>query len=389
MMLPMLRLIAALLLCLGCWSWVLRTCVQYQINYLDVFGFPYTQSVTWHEILELSSLTSFGLVITIIVTFYVSSPWFEYVVPLFVLFLLILLLVPPKQTQRRARSALFSVLQRCVCLPFTRKIQFVDFFVADWCCSLAVPLMDVLYVFCYYFIHRPFSSSGQRTMSQIMLNPHIGQWHPHESTSHRLVHHVHRDACRCNDAAERYYFVLALVPFAWRAAQTAKMYITTKNKVHIVNHFKYQSFIMDFSIKLVYALYPSSSLLLKMSWASHIFSEFYGLCWDILMDWGFIRGRSRALLLQSPWIYWMAGAFDFAGRFCFIPAELWLKPNMSGPELLALQGGIEIIRRTVWSLFRLENENVSNLEAYRMPTPSSPSSDLRDPIDASFGSEAS
>lgn len=92
------------------------------------------------------------------------------------------------------------------------------------------------------------------------------------------------------------------------------------------------------------------------------------------MDWGLIRSNEkgkkylRPKLLYPAWFYYYAMVSNFVMRF------FWLLPlyNSYYPQwvkdsqlIVLIQSLVEGFRRAQWSLIRIENENVNNLERYR------------------------
>jgi hypothetical protein len=110
--------------------------------------------------------------------------------------------------------------------------------------------------------------------------------------------------------------------------------------------------------------------------AAYMVSSLYAFTWDVKMNWGlgcksehhpYLRDR---LMLHKPRYYVLAIILDFFLRFAW--AMTFLPPsggffagaffqNVLGPTLAAL----EILRRTMWMWFRLENEHLHNTEGYR------------------------
>ena len=486
---PTLRLLSSVIAAMLCWAWVMRVCAQHQIDFLAVFEFPRKHSVTWQEVLEHAALSSFGLAAATTIylrgqpgaasppaasssparapppTHHAATPSpfgveiaveeaeeavaavetaivthaQEYVLPAFTVCFVVSLLWPFRRSARHARNAFGRVLLRCLKLPFGRDVKFVDFFLADWGCSLVIPAMDLFYASCYY-VHG-YSSDGYHSNHvhgglhhRIVLPRHTVNGRP--ANAHPGAAAAGDDATSADpfDAAstpcawERYYFALAAVPYVWRACQTVRMYRRTRNRAHLCNHAKYQSFLVDFAVKQAYTLRPTSAPLYYAAWGTHTVAEVFGFLWDLTMDWGFIghlcdawagvagpraaastsggggetelvtvtparqkppttaaappadaaeatarRGPPKRLLLfRHKVVYVLAAAFDFVGRFFYVAAELWLSRSISPPWLLLIQSYLEIARRAVWAVFRLENENVANLEAYRpmgLPSP--------------------
>lgn len=128
-------------------------------------------------------------------------------------------------------------------------------------------------------------------------------------------------------------------------------------------------------------------------------STLYTYSWDVTMDWGLGRpqynGLRKRLMYRRVWVYYGGSTPRFhaspprttptltlfCALFAPLPATaaicadlvlrfLWtltLLPSRAGVLLLAdyldpFLAAAEICRRTMWGLFRLENEHLSNTE---------------------------
>jgi len=96
----------------------------------------------------------------------------------------------------------------------------------------------------------------------------------------------------------------------------------------------------------------------------------YSYGWDIYMDWGLLRADNglRSQLLYSPLFYYTASVIDLVLRCTWLISVIW--PSSSYPyiasfEFATILAVAELSRRWIWSLIRIENEQVSNLERYR------------------------
>lgn len=98
-------------------------------------------------------------------------------------------------------------------------------------------------------------------------------------------------------------------------------------------------------------------------------STCYNIFWDIYVDWGCLRKNNKYFLLREKLtfpqiVYYIAIFYDIiiraAWTWYFIPV---------GSNLLEwknlLKDTLEVTRRGLWALIRIENENISNPEQYR------------------------
>ncbi|CUG87815.1 transmembrane protein, putative, partial [Bodo saltans] len=281
-MFPISRLCISLLFAGVCWSWVLFTFERRKINYLYVFEFSQTASTTWMQCLEYSLLMFFLCCLFSVLYVraslhkdpsadcYSSAAGFPflapYMMPTFLVIWISSLVFPIRHVFWKTRNAFARVFFQCMHLPFG-DVRFVEFFVADWGTSMVIPCGDLLYLLCFYTAeaHSAFTNSPSGV---------------------------------CLDVQKKYNFPVAMIPYFWRGCQTFKMYKKTGIKAHLVNHGKYQSFLIYFVISWAYALWPCDALNV-LSWIMHFVAEVYAWVWDILMDWGWIKGRERAMMFKS------------------------------------------------------------------------------------------
>lgn len=99
--------------------------------------------------------------------------------------------------------------------------------------------------------------------------------------------------------------------------------------------------------------------------------------WDFYWDWGLFRGTQkgnrilRDEIKYSPKFYYFAMVTNVILRFWWVLNMAVFKFSGSAAFLQGIQIMIfismmmEAMRRTIWSLIRVENELVNNFEKYR------------------------
>jgi hypothetical protein len=319
---------------------------QRRINYLYVFEFSQAASASWMQVLEYGLLMLLLSILSTVlfarstlrdereacystaVGFPTATP---YIMPVFMALLVGSIAFPIRHVFFRTRNSFFRVFRQCLKLPFV-DVRFVDFFVADWGTSLIVPCGDLFYVVCYY-------TAG--------LNDVIND-HPTKM---------------CANARHDWNYPVVIIPYFWRGCQTLKMYFKTKKIAHLINHGKYQSCILFFVLEWANALWPSDALNICV-WISRVWAQLYCWVWDVLMDWGWISGKKRIMMFPGR-VYVIAAIVDFCLRMYWIFVVLYIQPAIGKDYTYLLQGTVEVFRRSMWSIFRIENENVNNLELYR------------------------
>lgn len=111
----------------------------------------------------------------------------------------------------------------------------------------------------------------------------------------------------------------------------------------------------------------------QIGWSTLFFgTALYGFWWDVYMDWGLGRKEygflGPRLIHPKKRVYYSVIFIDLVLRSMWL---LGFVPTSAGfifalPEYFALvQIVLELFRRTIWGLFRLEHEHRSNVSGYR------------------------
>mmetsp|Transcript_9873 Transcript_9873/g.15806 ORF Transcript_9873/g.15806 Transcript_9873/m.15806 type:complete len:474 (+) Transcript_9873:81-1502(+) len=334
------------------WAWVVRVCRASAMNLESVLGGivqPY--AATFHSALVL--------VIVLLVardTHLIAAetpgltwrPWLTCNMGLHVVFI-VLALLPLPALQRESRASLVRTLYESAIAPFA-PVTFWHVIVADYLTSLAKTFSDIQMAWCvaaHIFLEQ---KSGQHVRSEKLW----GDYHDH-----------------CTDSYSN--MLMLALPFWFRLMQCLKVYSQTKEQKNLWNALKYTT-----AFPLVYAGYlrnqePSPEHTRFFIFSAVVQSSFT-FVWDILMDWGLperpasvsIRScfgfglRERTLVSRQRHIYVSLCVGNFLLRFA------WTLSTFGG---IASHGVgmfffefIEIIRRTVWAVFRIEWELVRNAD---------------------------
>ena len=92
------------------------------------------------------------------------------------------------------------------------------------------------------------------------------------------------------------------------------------------------------------------------------------------MDWGLLRSNLNNPFLREKimyprvWYYYVMISnliLRFAWIMTLAPMSIFHNSALGNDFLILLLSMMEAFRRSQWSLFRVENENVNNLEKYR------------------------
>lgn len=141
--------------------------------------------------------------------------------------------------------------------------------------------------------------------------------------------------------------------------------------MHAINGFRYFLTIVAVAIRTAFELKKTTTWKV-LAFVSSIFAIMFNTYWDIFVDWGLIQKKSKNLFLRDKLlvshksVYFTAMVLDVILRFAWL--QLVLKFNVSalrGDAKTSLCSCLEILRRNIWSFFRLENEHVNNVGKYR------------------------
>ncbi|KAL6186816.1 hypothetical protein ACLB2K_042935 [Fragaria x ananassa] len=98
----------------------------------------------------------------------------------------------------------------------------------------------------------------------------------------------------------------------------------------------------------------------------------YGTYWDLVVDWGLLHRNSKnrwlrdKLVIPYKSVYFGAMVLNVLLRFAWLQTVLDFEvPFMHKETMSAVVASLEIIRRGIWSFFRLENEHLNNVGKYR------------------------
>jgi len=236
--------------------------------------------------------------------------------------------------QYKSKFWLLRTLGRIVAAPWIHVI-FRDFYLADQLNSIVIVLQDMEYTVCFF-----------------LSDAWTGQ-----------------DVC---DAANVWMkSIIAILPGLWRFLQCLRRYRDSKDWWQLVNAGKYSTGFFVVITSLLHSVFPNDSGFLVLWILSILTSTCYTYTWDIKKDWGlgmrsnqYLRPR---LLYRNKKFYYAAMVANLIMRFMW---TLTISPQAMGiiinPILFAtILAGVEIVRRALWNLFRLENEQLSNVGKFR------------------------
>lgn len=255
-------------------------------------------------------------------------------------------------------------LRQCLCLVlFPTTVTFASNLLGDVLTSFVKPLKDVVYTGCYMWT-----------------------W--------RKGHVVTLDDC----AKVQGTFATMLIlnaPLAirwiqcWRRATAAST--PTERQGHLLNVGKYSVSLLTSIVAFVdweaRGWTPMQKNILLC--ICYIGATLYSLLWDIWKDWslsirgGFIRelphggvtgcgtcsSQTRKAMLYNWKFYVVAAFLDTLGRSTWattlMPADTFFTGHLQEQVFTFVISSVEVLRRSLWTLIRMENEQVTNASGYR------------------------
>ena len=147
-----------------------------------------------------------------------------------------------------------------------------------------------------------------------------------------------------------------------------KLYYTRLLWPHLGNFFKYSTGIANTLMGYFYTK-NKNHLRLGFRISLGVASTLYSLFWDIYLDWGCGRKNNNYLFLREkltypPLLYYLAIFYDIIVRTTWTWNFIHIKSSLHEWRNI-LTCSLEVIRRAIWVLIRVENENLSNPENYR------------------------
>eukprot|EP01095_Lingulamoeba_sp_RSL-Kostka_P002199 TRINITY_DN13073_c0_g1_i1.p1 TRINITY_DN13073_c0_g1~~TRINITY_DN13073_c0_g1_i1.p1 ORF type:complete len:685 (+),score=169.74 TRINITY_DN13073_c0_g1_i1:122-2176(+) len=354
--LPVLRLGFIPILAVWAWGFDIFILHRARINYVFIFEFDQATTLTYVQVLRLAGglsiifMTFFYFTYASIGGYYLIPGWDDVtslqVFPLIILVLLFCVLFNPFNFNfRKSRIKLLLTIFQVIITPFGR-INFLEFFIGDVLTSLVKTIQDLTYSSCYY-----------ATLDFIQVS-----------------------SDRCDGFNSVLAPITSILPMAWRFMQCIKRYIYTRKIEHLPNAGKYG---FGFSVVLFsylaghgeFQVYNEEWSPLRIIWLiCFICSTLYMYTWDLFMDWGLGRVKSKNFFLRDKlifkdrkWFYYYCMVSNFFFRFFWtititqFPLDIGIQPEV----LNLLAASIEIIRRFTWAILRIENEHLHNCGNFR------------------------
>ncbi|KAJ6689969.1 hypothetical protein OIU85_006272 [Salix viminalis] len=318
---------------------------QYRVNYPFIFGFKQGTELGHRDVFLLGT----GLAVLALSSFLANlhldlgSKASNYktiteLVPLgLVTVVLVIIFSPFNIIYRSSRFFFVQCLFRCICAPLY-KVRLADFFLADHLTSQVQAIRSIELYICYYGL-------GEYSRRQ--------------------------NKCHSHGAYNAFYFVVAVAPFWLRLLQCIRRLCEEKDAVHGYNGLKYFLTIIAVLIRTAYELKKGTTWMV-LALISSAVAVIVNTYWDIAIDWGLLRRKSKnaflrdKLVISHKSVYFAAMILNVVLRLAWM--QLVIEFNLHSLHKMAVTTTIsclEIIRRGIWSFFRLENEHLNNVGKYR------------------------
>ncbi|KAL2677014.1 hypothetical protein Neosp_010781 [[Neocosmospora] mangrovei] len=179
------------------------------------------------------------------------------------------------------------------------------------------------------------------------------------------------DPVQCNSSHSRLLGFLTALPPIWRFLQCIRRYKDTRNVFpHLVNGGKYTATILAAVMLSLYRLHDSRShlaLFITFSTINSVYCSF----WDLFMDFSLLQPQSKhwclrdILALKRRWMYYFIMVVDPILRFAWIFYAIFTHNTQHSTIVSFMVAFMEVTRRGMWALFRVENEHCANVSQYK------------------------
>ncbi|XP_049403834.1 phosphate transporter PHO1 homolog 10-like isoform X3 [Solanum stenotomum] len=316
---------------------------HYKINYAFIFGFKQGTELSYREVFLLSNGLAMLVLAALLMHLHMNSraevygTHIEYVPLGLIMVLLSITFCPFNIIYRSSRWFLIRCVFRCICAPLY-KVTLPDFFLADQLTSQVEAIRSLEYYICYYTWIKP-------------------------SHGHNM--------CQRHNVYNIFYFILAIIPYWFRFFQCVRRLFEEKDQAQAYNGLRYFLTILAVVIKTAYVLRKS------LTWEvlvilSSLITTLFNTYWDIVVDWGLLRRKSKnkflrdKLILHHKSAYFTAMVLDVLLRFAWLQLVLRFNVHsLRGSTVSSIFACLEVIRRGMWNFFRLENEHLNNVGKYR------------------------
>jgi hypothetical protein len=239
-----------------------------------------------------------------------------------------------------SRMWLWRVLGKTIIAPFS-AVRFADVFIADQLTSLTFFLVDVQYAICVV-----------RASDDPQPNGDICQG----SQTHLIL------------------YVASALPSWWRFLQCMRRYRDdnfASLHPHVINGIKYMAAIVTTIVAGIDGIFfPAAGWsAIRITWlVCNVLGTFIRLYWDFRMDWGVIPMQNAKQRKYSMKFFVFSIVFNLLARFMWLFAFVIKITTAAVFNFIIVLGSVEVLRRGLWNLIRVENEHVNNADRFRAVT---------------------
>ena len=249
--------------------------------------------------------------------------------------LVVILFIPFHILYLSFRKGILIVLIRNL-FPFGKNtVRFKDFVFGDILTSLSDPFKNLLLGYCLMVCRECYLNNSRGPCNK--------------DTIPCLIISIYPQFIRWTQCINKLYYTRLLWP-------------------HLGNFFKYSTGIGN---TLMGYFYTKKKITLRLYFRIFLgaASTIYSLFWDIYLDWGCGRRNDKHIFLREKLtypqiVYYLAIIYDIIVRTTWTWNFIHIRSSLNEWKNL-LTCTLEVIRRAVWVLIRVENENLSNPENYR------------------------
>ncbi|ODA79845.1 hypothetical protein RJ55_05442 [Drechmeria coniospora] len=318
------------LFCIDCFVWT-----RNKVNYPFIFEFDMRSHIDWRRLAQFPSffLFLFGLFFWINFSRFGAGWMYLYYPVVLIAITLGIIFLPAPVLVHKSRQWFVYAHWRLL-LAGIYPVEFRDFFLGDMYCSLTYCMANIELFFCLY----------------------ANRWD---------------DPAKCNSNHSRLLGFLTTLPPIWRFLQCLRRYRDTANVFpHLVNGGKYTMTIVSFMMLSLYRI-DGSTTNLALYITSSLITSIYVSIWDLFMDFSLLQAHSRHALLRDilalkrRWPYYAIMVVDPLLRFAWIFYAIFTHNAQHSTTISFVVALLEISRRGMWALFRVENEHCANVAQYK------------------------
>eukprot|EP01119_Soliformovum_irregulare_P018492 TRINITY_DN5689_c0_g2_i1.p1 TRINITY_DN5689_c0_g2~~TRINITY_DN5689_c0_g2_i1.p1 ORF type:complete len:732 (-),score=185.05 TRINITY_DN5689_c0_g2_i1:22-2217(-) len=321
------------------WAWSINMYLwdRFKVNYRFIFGFDHRYRFYHYQSMFASAatFTAFLMSSLFLYLFCSMSPdgfdhWYQVPWQLHPLVFFAVVVLISCVLQVKSKYWFMETFSRVIRAPFL-PVEFRDFFLCDTLNSVVIVLSDLEYSICF-FLYDCWSG-----------------------TDHCL-----------NDINQYAKPIIALVPLTWRVLQNIRRFWETRSFVFILG-------IIKMSLGITVAILSALNGAYKGGWLwawvfFSVISFIYGWYTDVTRDWGIPNVyHLRPKLMYPRPFYYIAIVLNFflRGAWTLSISPETLKLFVDPLLFAAILAAVEIMRRCMWNLFRVEHEQLKNVQLSR------------------------